>query len=272
MRMVVAIRAWVTNNKIMQRFLVKSPFFSWNGKNRKKRWVCNASDTKAGRDHLQNFSFVSWCCKTIDDYVQILDIILLLGQLFLRELSPSKVGIWNSSKLIFEVIVMHRTYNSLLLKEKQGKHWQWNHAKLDLGSGPRRISNNPCWKVFFWEQFQRNIVVGLDNHDQSNVASICVDKCWVGILITNITNNSRSSRREGIGDKNGAVDCLKVTHFVNANNGTNCGRSSNMAFKILSHPFDPIQNKRIWSCLRIKPIMWYNYSRNRLMLEEEYFN
>ncbi len=45
---------------------------------------------------------------------------------------------------------------------------------------------------------------------------------------------------KSIGNDDGAIDCLKVNHFVDANNGTNRTRSDNMTFQILSRPFQPI--------------------------------
>jgi hypothetical protein len=53
---------------------------------------------------------------------------------------------------------------------------------------------------------------------------------------------------------------LKETHFVDSYNGANHTGFSNVALKVLTCPFQPIQNRRSGSRLRSKPIFWHIYS------------
>jgi hypothetical protein len=71
---------------------------------------------------------------------------------------------------------------------------------------------------------------------------------------------------EGVLDDNGAEDSLKVTHFVETNDGSNRARYS-VTLEVMSRPFQPIQNRRIGSQFRGQPIFWYDYCGNRSMLE-----
>ena len=82
------------------------------------------------------------------------------------------------------------------------------------------------------------------------------------MLIAGVADDGGRSRHKSNGNDDGAVDGLKVTQFVDANNGTNRTRAGNMTFEILSQPFQPIQNRRIGGGLGGKPILWLIYSRN----------